>query len=53
MSDLGNNRLAVLAAEVTAAHAGVLAAAKTAAERAIEAGQALIEGKRCSTALLQ
>jgi hypothetical protein len=45
MSDLGDNRLAMLAAEVTAAHAGVLDAAKTAAERAIDAGRALLEAK--------
>lgn len=46
MSDeLGSNRLAILAAEVQAAHIGVLDAAKTAAERAIEAGRALLEAK--------
>ena len=42
----GNNRLTVLAADIKAAHAGVLDAAKTAAaERAIEAGRALLEAK--------
>jgi hypothetical protein len=42
---LGDNRLAVLAAEVRVAHAGVVAAATVAAERAIEAGKALTEAK--------
>ncbi len=41
----GSNRLPVLAAEIRRAHAGVEDAAKTAAERAIEAGQALVEAK--------
>jgi Protein of unknown function (DUF3102) len=41
----GDNRLAVLAAEVRTAHAGVLDAAKTVAERSVEAGKALIEAK--------
>jgi hypothetical protein len=45
MSAVGDNRLAVLAADVRAAHAGVLDAAKTAAERAIDAGRALLEAK--------
>src|ERR1700710_1414021 len=40
-----SNRLPVLAAEIKRAHAGVLDAAKTAAERAIEAGRALTEAK--------
>jgi hypothetical protein len=40
-----SNRLPVLAAEIRIAHAGVEAAAKTAAERAIEAGNALLEAK--------
>jgi Protein of unknown function (DUF3102) len=42
---VGDNRLAVLAADIRAAHAGVLDAAKTVAERAIDAGRALIEAK--------
>lgn len=41
----GSNRLPTLAAEIRAAHTGVLDAAKTAAERAIEAGNALLEAK--------
>jgi hypothetical protein len=41
----GENRLPVLAAEIRKAHADVQEAAKTAAQRAIEAGQALIEAK--------
>ncbi|HUF80026.1 MAG TPA: DUF3102 domain-containing protein [Burkholderiales bacterium] len=41
----GSNRLPALATEIREAHAGVFSAAKTAAERAIEAGQALIEAK--------
>jgi Protein of unknown function (DUF3102) len=45
MSEVGSNRLVVLAADIRAAHAGVLDAAKTAAERSIEAGRALIEAK--------
>lgn len=45
MGEIGSNRLAVLAAEVRTAHEGVLDAAKTAAERAIDAGRALIEAK--------
>jgi hypothetical protein len=39
------DRLPVLAAEIKRAHAGVEDAAKTAAERAIEAGAALLEAK--------
>jgi len=47
MSDTtpGDNRLAVLAADIRAAHAGVQDAAKVAAEKALEAGRALIEAK--------
>jgi hypothetical protein len=45
MGAVGSNRLTVLAADVRAAHKGVLDAAKTAAERAIDAGRALIEAK--------
>jgi len=41
----GDNRLPVLAAEIRKAHADVQDAAKTAAERAIDAGHALIEAK--------
>ena len=40
-----SNRLPVLANEIKRAHTGVMDAAKTAAERAIEAGNALIEAK--------
>ena len=40
-----SNRLPILAAEIRKAHADVQDAAKTAAERAIEAGHALIEAK--------
>ncbi|QKC83943.1 DUF3102 domain-containing protein [Mesorhizobium sp. NZP2077] len=40
-----SNRLPVLAAQIAEAHIGALDAAKTAAERAIEAGHALIEAK--------
>lgn len=40
-----SNRLPILAEEVKRAHAGVVDAAKTAAERAIEAGRALNEAK--------
>jgi hypothetical protein len=40
-----SNRLPILAAQIAAAHIGALDAAKTAAERAIEAGHALIEAK--------
>ncbi len=40
-----SNRLPVLAEEIKRAHTGVMDAAKTAAERAIEAGHALIEAK--------
>ncbi len=40
-----SNRLPVLAEEIKRAHTGVMDAAKTAAERAIEAGNALIEAK--------
>lgn len=42
---MGSNRLPILAAEIRKAHADVQEAAKTAAERAIEAGHALIEAK--------
>lgn len=45
MSDIGSNRLPELAAQIRVAHSGVEAAAKIAATRAIEAGQALIEAK--------
>src|SRR5262249_2583282 len=45
MSSQGNNRLPILASEIRRAHADVQEAAKTAAERAIEAGRALIEAK--------
>jgi hypothetical protein len=41
----GDNRVPVLAEEIKRAHAGVYDAAKTAAERAIEAGRALLEAK--------
>ncbi len=44
-SAAGDNQLPVLAAEIRKAHADVQDAAKTAAERAIEAGNALIEAK--------
>jgi Protein of unknown function (DUF3102) len=40
-----SNRLPILAAEIRCAHADVQEAAKTAAERAIAAGHALIEAK--------
>lgn len=40
-----SNRLPLLAEEIRQAHAGVKEAAQTAAERAIEAGHALIEAK--------
>ena len=40
-----SNRLPVLAAEIRCAHADVQEAAKTAAERAIDAGKALLEAK--------
>jgi hypothetical protein len=40
-----SNRLPVLAAEIRRAHADVQDAAKTAAERAIDAGKALLEAK--------
>ena len=40
-----SNRLPILADEIKRAHTGVMDAAKTAAERAIEAGNALIEAK--------
>ena len=40
-----SNRLPILADEIKLAHGGVMDAAKTAAERAIEAGNALIEAK--------
>jgi hypothetical protein len=39
----GSNRLPTLAAEIRKAHADVQDAAKTAAQRAIEAGHALLE----------
>ncbi len=42
----GSNRLPILAAEIRCAHADVQDAAKTAAERAIAAGKALIEAKQ-------
>ncbi len=45
MSALGDNRLAVLAANIRDAHAGVREAARTAAERAIDAGRMLTEAK--------
>ena len=45
MSGAGSNRPAVLADEIRVAHAGVIAAATVAAERAIEAGKALTETK--------
>lgn len=41
-----NNRLPILAAEIQRAHEGVLDAAKTTAERAIDAGKALLEAKK-------
>lgn len=44
--DIGDNRLPELATTIREAHNGVLGAAKTAAERAIEAGTALIEAKK-------
>ncbi len=40
-----SNRLPILADEIKRAHSGVMDAAKTAAERAMEAGNALIEAK--------
>lgn len=40
-----SNRLPVLAEEIKRAHAGVFDAAKTAAERALDAGRALLEAK--------
>jgi hypothetical protein len=43
--ETGSNRLPLLAAEIRKAHADVQEAAKTAAERAIAAGHALIEAK--------
>ena len=42
---VGSNRLPALAAEILKAHADVQDAAKTALERAIAAGHALIEAK--------
>jgi hypothetical protein len=42
---VGDNRLAALAADIRAAHAGVLAAEKTKATRALSAGLALTEAK--------
>jgi hypothetical protein len=42
---MSSNRLPVLAAEIRRAHADVQEAAKTAAEKAIQAGHALIEAK--------
>jgi hypothetical protein len=42
---MSSNRLPILAEEIRKAHADVQEAAKTAAERAIEAGHALIEAK--------
>ena len=44
----GSNPLSILAANIRTAHEGVLAVAETAAERAIEAGQALLEGRPLS-----
>ena len=41
----GDNRLAVLADEVKAAHGDILRASETIADRALKAGQALIEAK--------
>jgi len=45
INTIGDNRLAVLAAEIRKAHADVQDAARTAAQHAIEAGHALIEAK--------
>ena len=45
MSDIGDNRLAVLAREIRIRHAGVKIAAEVASEHAIAAGNALIEAK--------
>jgi Protein of unknown function (DUF3102) len=42
---VGDNRLAALAADIRAAHAGVVAAEKTKATRALSAGLALTEAK--------
>jgi len=42
---VGDNRLPALAADIRKAHADVQGAAKTAAQRAIEAGHALMEAK--------
>src|SRR5215831_4420357 len=42
---MGSNRLPILAGEIRKAHADVQDAAKTAAQRAIDAGHALIEAK--------
>ena len=43
---LDDRRLVALAADIRAAHDGVQAAARTAADRAIEAGHALLEAKK-------
>jgi hypothetical protein len=40
-----SNRLPILAAEIQAAHAAALAAARTSVEKAVEAGKLLIEAK--------
>jgi Protein of unknown function (DUF3102) len=45
MAEIGSNRLAVLAADIRTAHAGVETAAMTRAERALDAGRALLEAK--------
>jgi Protein of unknown function (DUF3102) len=45
MSEAGSNRLAMLAAEIRAAHSGVGAAAVVRANHALDAGRALIEAK--------
>jgi hypothetical protein len=45
MSDIGDNRLAILAGEIRQHHAGVSTAAEIAANHAIEAGKALLEAK--------
>ena len=45
MTTPNSNRLPILAAEIRAAHEGVEAAAKTRADRALDAGRALLEAK--------
>src|SRR3954452_16779988 len=45
VSQVGDNRLAVLAVDIKQAHADVKASAMTVATRAIDAGNALIEAK--------